>query len=324
MRAPRATHQRTADAFGVLPPCQAHSRPAMYHFLWLTAKCRHREGDGPSTFSACFVSPFMALSPRVYANCSAAIARPMSPVCLVKPAGAAGRTARPAHEDRPHPSVVNAALDVACGGPDAGDPIFGWPFDRCPDVPQQSCTRCPGSDPPRHAHAKSWPGFFRRTSRLRRRCSARVRRPARGRARIGARAGSSPPPDTPLGDRLRNAPGRIDRRGADHPGLVARTASPWHLRVRGMLWDAESSSPVSPSAISCARRGANGFLPAVRLILFVYRRPQGVPLFALAAPSGAAPDRLAAGRSCSSGATAVAAPLGGSTRRPIGTLSRHD
>ncbi|MDP8206662.1 MAG: phosphoenolpyruvate carboxykinase (ATP) [Candidatus Electryonea clarkiae] len=63
----------TADAFGVLPPISKLTpEQAMYHFMsGYTAKLAGTERgvtEPKATFSACFGSPFMTLSPTVYAE----------------------------------------------------------------------------------------------------------------------------------------------------------------------------------------------------------------------------------------------------------------
>lgn len=63
----------TADAFGVLPPiAKLNNAQAMYHFLsGYTSKLAGTERgitEPQATFSACFGSPFLPMSPLVYAN----------------------------------------------------------------------------------------------------------------------------------------------------------------------------------------------------------------------------------------------------------------
>jgi phosphoenolpyruvate carboxykinase (ATP) len=70
---PQAVIFLTADAFGVLPPIsKLTNRQAMYHFLsGYTSKLAGTERGITSpqaTFSACFGSPFLPLSPSVYAQ----------------------------------------------------------------------------------------------------------------------------------------------------------------------------------------------------------------------------------------------------------------
>src|SRR5206468_3070987 len=136
----------TADAFGVMPPVSRLSpEGAMYHFLsGYTAKVAGTEKgvtEPKATFSTCFGSPFLPLSPSRYATMlGERIAQHRSRVWLVNtgwtggPYGA-GKRMKIGYTR----AMIRAALS---GGLDAvryeRDPIFNLDIPvSCPDVPSE-------------------------------------------------------------------------------------------------------------------------------------------------------------------------------------------
>ena len=133
----------TADAFGVLPPiAKLTSAQAMFHFLsGYTAKVAGTEKgitEPQATFSACFGAPFMALSPRVYAELlGQKVELHKVNVWLVNTGwtgGPYGTGQRMKIADTR--AMVHAALDGSLAGvPLTADPIFGLMRPQsCPGV----------------------------------------------------------------------------------------------------------------------------------------------------------------------------------------------
>jgi phosphoenolpyruvate carboxykinase (ATP) len=136
----------TADAFGVLPPiAKLTSAQAMYHFLsGYTAKVAGTEKgvtEPQATFSSCFGAPFMALSPRIYAELlGEKVQRHNVHVWLVNtgwtggPYGT-GQRMKIAHTR----AMVHAALDGSLANvPSAPDSVFGVMVPKsCPGVPSE-------------------------------------------------------------------------------------------------------------------------------------------------------------------------------------------
>jgi phosphoenolpyruvate carboxykinase (ATP) len=137
----------TADAFGVLPPLAKLTREqAMFYFLsGYTSKLAGTEtglgAEPEATFSTCFGSPFLPLSPRIYADLlGERIQRHNATVWLVNtgwtggPYGVGSRFKLPYTRAMIH-AVLNHALDDI---PFHQEDYFGlWLPEHCPGVPDE-------------------------------------------------------------------------------------------------------------------------------------------------------------------------------------------
>jgi phosphoenolpyruvate carboxykinase (ATP) len=141
---PKNVIMLTADAFGVVPPIARLSpEAAMYHFLsGYTAKVAGTEKgvtEPKATFSTCFASPFIPLSPGVYAKMlGERIARHDARVWLVNtgwtggPYGSGSRM-KIEHTRAMIRAALSGALDKVAY---ARDPVFNLELPAsCPDVP---------------------------------------------------------------------------------------------------------------------------------------------------------------------------------------------
>jgi phosphoenolpyruvate carboxykinase (ATP) len=134
----------TADAFGVLPPIARLSpEGAMYHFLsGYTAKVAGTEKgvtEPKATFSTCFASPFIPLSPAVYAQMLGdRIARHRARVWLVNTGWSGGPYGVGSRMKIDHTrAMIRAALSGELDGvPYERDPIFNLEIPTsCSTVP---------------------------------------------------------------------------------------------------------------------------------------------------------------------------------------------
>jgi len=144
---PRSIVFLTADAFGVMPPvARLDERQAMYHFLsGYTARLAGTEAgmgrEPQATFSACFGSPFLPLSPRIYAELLAKKMREHNVRCYLVstgwvggPCGVGSRIELAYNRASVH-AILKGELDRV---PMATDPVFGFQVPkRCPGVPPQ-------------------------------------------------------------------------------------------------------------------------------------------------------------------------------------------
>lgn len=144
---PRSIVFLTADAFGVMPPvARLDDRQAMYHFLsGYTARLGGTEAgmgrEPQATFSACFGSPFLPLSPRVYAELLAKKIREHNVRCYLVstgwvggPCGVGSRIELAYNRATVH-AILKGELDRQ---PMAIDPVFGFQVPkRCPGVPAE-------------------------------------------------------------------------------------------------------------------------------------------------------------------------------------------
>ncbi|WP_296971290.1 phosphoenolpyruvate carboxykinase (ATP) [Tepidanaerobacter sp. EBM-38] len=136
----------TADAFGVLPPIAKLSREqAMYYFIsGYTSKLAGTERgitEPQATFSSCFGSPFLPLSPMVYAKLlGEKIEKHNSNVFLVNTGwtGGAYGTGKRMNLEYTR-AMINAALDGKLDSVEyKPDPIFGLMIPKsCPGVPTE-------------------------------------------------------------------------------------------------------------------------------------------------------------------------------------------
>ncbi len=141
---PRHVIMLTADAFGVLPPIARLSpEAAMYHFLsGYTAKVAGTEKgvtEPRATFSTCFASPFIPLSPGLYAQMlGERIARHQARVWLVNTGWTGGPYGTGSRMKIDHTramirAALSGALDTVAY---ARDPVFNLDLPAsCPDVP---------------------------------------------------------------------------------------------------------------------------------------------------------------------------------------------
>ncbi len=142
---PRHIFMLTADAFGILPPIALlNPQQAIYHFLSGYAarvSGKDKAARPQATFSACFGAPFMALSPRVYANLLGdRIARHKVKVWLLN----TGWTGGPYGIGQRIPlaltrAMVRAALNGQLDSvPMQEDPLFRFQVSTtCPEVPAE-------------------------------------------------------------------------------------------------------------------------------------------------------------------------------------------
>ncbi len=136
----------TADAFGVLPPISKLNREqAMYYFIsGYTSKLAGTERgitEPQATFSSCFGSPFLPLSPMVYAKLlGEKIGKHNSNVFLVNTGWTGGSYGVGKRMNLKYTrAMIKAALD---GDLDLvkyeQDPIFGLKIPKtCPNVPSE-------------------------------------------------------------------------------------------------------------------------------------------------------------------------------------------
>ncbi len=136
----------TADAFGVLPPiAKLDNEQAMYHFLsGYTSKLAGTERgvtEPQATFSACFGSPFLPLSPLVYAKMlGERLARHGTNVYLINTGWSGGAYGAGKRMNLAYTrAMVTAALDGSLDDVAyEADPIFNVSVPvSCPGVPTE-------------------------------------------------------------------------------------------------------------------------------------------------------------------------------------------
>jgi len=136
----------TADAFGVLPPIAKLTREqAMYYFIsGYTSKLAGTERgitEPQATFSSCFGSPFLPLSPMVYAKLlGEKIEKHNVNVFLVNTGWTGGPYGVGKRMDLGYTrAMIRAALDGKLDSVEyEEDPIFGLMIPKsCPDVPAE-------------------------------------------------------------------------------------------------------------------------------------------------------------------------------------------
>jgi phosphoenolpyruvate carboxykinase (ATP) len=137
----------TADAFGVMPPlARLTTDQAIYYFLaGYTSKLAGTEvglGNEPqATFSMCFGSPFMPLSPNIYAQLLGKyIKETNANVWLVNTGWTGGPFGVGKRFNLPYTrSMVKAAMENKLDEvPMRQEPFFGlWIPEQCPDVPSE-------------------------------------------------------------------------------------------------------------------------------------------------------------------------------------------
>jgi phosphoenolpyruvate carboxykinase (ATP) len=137
----------TADAFGVLPPVsRLNPEQAMYHFMsGYTAKVAGTEagmGKEPqATFSTCFGSPFLPLTPKIYAEMLGRRLREHNAQCwLVNTGWQGGRFGVGRRMDLPYTrAMVRAIVDGKLKNAEFEvEPAFGLSIPKTvPDVPSE-------------------------------------------------------------------------------------------------------------------------------------------------------------------------------------------